>query len=108
MSESTETTVQSTIEGRLRAAFAPRQLEVLNESHRHNVPPGSETHFRVTVVSDAFAGQGLVMRHRAVNRTLASELEGPVHALALHTYTPDEWARRNGTPDSPPCLGGGR
>lgn len=102
------TTVQATIERRLRDALAPAYLEVVNESDRHNVPPGSESHFRVTVVSDAFEGEALVARHRRVNRILAGELAGPVHALALHTYTPAEWAARGGTRESPPCLGGGK
>lgn len=99
--------VQSTIEGKLAEALAPAHLEVLNESHRHNVPPGSESHFRVTIASDAFAGEALLARHRRVNRVLAEELAGPVHALALHTYTNEEWAARTASPESPPCLGGG-
>ena len=107
MSDTAET-IQSTIERKLRAAFSPRWLEVVNESHRHNVPPGSESHFRVTLAADAFEGEKLIARHRAVNHALADELKGPVHALALHTYTPAEWAERNGSPESPPCLGGGR
>ena len=100
--------MQTTIHDKLAARFSPTHLEVLDESHQHNVPPGAESHFRVTVVSTEFAGTGLVARHRAVNRTLADELAGSVHALALHTYTPDEWSARGGTPQSPPCLGGGR
>jgi BolA protein len=80
---------------------------VVNESGNHNVPPGSETHFKVVLVSDAFEGQRLLARHRAVNETLAEELAGGVHALALHTYTPGEWQDRFGdAPMSPPCLGG--
>ena len=108
MTDAQTTTVQATIEARLRDAFAPAHLEVLNESGNHNVPPGSESHFRVTLVSEAFDGEKLIARHRAVNKALADELAGPVHALALHTYTPAEWAERGGTPESPPCLGGGR
>ncbi|MDH3451745.1 MAG: BolA/IbaG family iron-sulfur metabolism protein [Gammaproteobacteria bacterium] len=95
------------IEDKLQAAFAPTFLEVLNESHQHNVPPGSESHFKVTVVSAEFTDRQLVVRHRMVNKTLAAELAGGVHALALHTLTPDEWFERAGiTPDSPQCRGG--
>lgn len=101
-------TVQHSIEQKLRDAFHPEYVEVINESGQHNVPPGSESHFRVTLVAEQFADQKLVARHRGVYSTLADELDGPVHALALHVYTPDEWARRAGTPESPPCLGGGR
>jgi len=108
MTDPIDTTIQATVEHKLREAFTPSYLEVLNESHRHNVPPGSESHFRVTLVSTAFDGEKLLARHRRVNDTLREELAGPVHALALHTYTPDEWAARGGSPESPPCMGGGK
>ena len=101
--------IQQTIEGKLSAALSPEHLEVLNESHLHNVPPGSESHFKVTVVTAQFEGQRLVARHRTVNELLAEELAGPVHALALHTLTPDEYFERAGrTPDSPLCHGGSK
>lgn len=101
--------VQKSIEEKIAGRLAPQVLEVLNESDRHNVPPGSESHFKVTVVSDAFEGRGLVERHRMLNALLAEYLEGPVHALALHTHTPEEWrARKGGVRPSPPCLGGGK
>ena len=101
--------VQREIETRLAQAFEPSFLEVVNESHMHNVPPGSESHFKVTVVSERFADAALVARHRLVNAALSEQLAGPVHALALHTLTPDEWFERAGrVADSPQCLGGGR
>jgi len=100
-------TVRATIESKLRAALDPEHLEILDESGRHAVPPGSESHFRLRVVSRAFDGQRLVERHRAVNRVLAAELAHSVHALALETLTPQEWAARGGAGhESPPCLGG--
>ena len=75
----------------------------------HSVPPDSETHFKVVIVSDRFDGSRKVARHQQVYAALAAQLEGPVHALALHTYTPQEWASRAGTaPASPDCLGGSR
>lgn len=101
--------VQNRIHERLTAAFAPVHLELENESHSHSVPPNSETHFRVVLVSDAFSGKRRVARHQAVYATLAEELAGPVHALALHTYDPDEWRARAGdSPASPACLGGSK
>jgi BolA protein len=101
--------VQHSIESKLREAFTPLHLEVENESHKHNVPAGSESHFKVLVVSESFAGKPLVQRHRAVNGTLSDELKGPIHALALHTMTPEEWFQKGGkAPESPPCLGGGK
>jgi BolA protein len=99
--------VRSTIETKLRAALDPEHLEILNESGSHAVPAGSESHFRLRVVSRAFDGQRLIERHRAVNRLLAAELAGSIHALALETLTPEEWAARGGAGrESPPCLGG--
>lgn len=98
---------QSTIEQKLSDSLTPMHLEVANESHMHNVPPGSESHFKVTIVSERFQGKMLVNRHRMINEVLAEELRGQVHALALHTMTPDEWFEAGGqAPDSPPCLGG--
>lgn len=85
----------------------PLRLDVVNESHMHNVPPDSETHFKLVIVSDAFADKNLVARHRSVNKLLASQLSGGVHALSMHTYTPEEWKERGGeVPQSPPCMGG--
>lgn len=101
--------VQQQIETKLGAEFAPLHLEVANESHMHSVPPGSESHFRVVLVSERFEGRPLVQRHRAVNAALAQELAAGVHALALHTMTPEEWFAKGGqAPASPPCLGGGK
>ena len=51
---------------------------MINESSGHNVPKGSETHFKVVVVSDSFDGQMLIARHRMVNEILADELSGYV------------------------------
>jgi BolA protein len=100
--------MQETITARLQEAFAPLHLEVVNESHMHNVPAGSESHFKVTLVSDRFDGQMLIKRHRAVNQALV-DVMSDIHALALHTMTPEEWFAKGGqAPDSPPCLGGGK
>ncbi len=86
--------VRQAILAKLEAAFAPSRLDVLDESHRHaghaGARPEGETHFRVLIVSAAFAGQGRVARHRAVTKALADELAGPVHALALTTLAPGE------------------
>ena len=101
--------MQERIERKLAAALQPVHLEVANESGGHNVPAGSETHFKVVVVADAFEGERLLARHRRVNEALAAELAGGVHALAIHTYTAHEWQKRFGdAPMSPPCLGGQR
>lgn len=100
---------QQAIETAIRGALEPIHLEVVDESHMHSVPEGAESHFKVLVVSDSFTGQGLVARHRTLNRLLADEFKRGLHALALHTWTPDEWFEKGGAaPDSPPCLGGSK
>mgnify|MGYP000689953749 CR=1 FL=1 len=101
--------VQQSIEQALTAEFTPLHLEVENESSQHSVPPNSETHFRVVLVSEVFAGQRKVARHQRVYSALAAQLAGPVHALALHTYAPDEWqSRQSPAPESPACRGGSK
>lgn len=102
-------TIQSTIEAKLNEALEIAHLEVLNESHMHSVPPGSETHFKAVIVTDDFKGKKQVVRHQIVYAILAKEIAGPVHALALHTYTADEWAdAMKNAPDSPACMGGSK
>ena len=102
-------TIQAQIEQKLQNAMQPDFLEVLNESHMHNVAPGSESHFKVTLVSSQFNGKMLIARHRLINGILAEELNGKIHALALHTLTPDEYFERAGkVAESPLCMGGGK
>ena len=99
--------IEEQINRQLDARFELEHLEVVNESGGHNVAPGSETHFKVVLVAPEFEGLRLLQRHRLVNETLAAELAGGVHALAIHTYTGPEWRERFGdAPMSPPCLGG--
>ena len=101
--------IQRGIESKLTGALAPAHLQVINESHMHSVPPGSESHFKVIVVSERFAGQSLVQRHQAINGLLRDELQNGVHALSMQTLTPEEWARRGGEiMASPACHGGSK
>ena len=87
-------TVAETMAKKLVDRFAPTRLDIVDDSARHaghaGARPGGETHFTVTVVSAAFAGLGRVARQRLVYETLAGELKGGVHALALTTLTPGE------------------
>ena len=100
---------QSIIEEKIKNKFSIEFLEVINESNNHGVPPNSETHFKVTLVSSDFDGVMLIARHRLVNALLKEELANGVHALALHTYTNKQWAtKNNNSPISGECLGGGR
>jgi BolA protein len=93
------------MEGKLKAAFSPERLIIINESHlhaghhhegsdHHGAFDGSgETHFRVRIVSPAFAGMSRIERHRAVNDLLAEELRAGVHALAIEPAAPGEPTR---------------
>ena len=100
--------IQSNIEEKL-ASLDSVYLDVVNESHMHSVPPNSETHFKVTAVTAAFDGKRDVARHQMIYKLLADELAGGVHALALHTYTEQEWQQRSQpAPQSPDCLGGSK
>ncbi|HET7411889.1 MAG TPA: BolA family protein [Pararhizobium sp.] len=90
--------VQSTIEAKLRDALHPERLEVINESHLHaGHQPGfdgaGETHFRVRIVAETFAGMPRLARHRAVNELLKTELAEGVHALAVEPAAPGEAVR---------------
>jgi BolA protein len=86
--------MNETITQKLTETFAPESLRVVDESHRHEGHaghrPGGETHFRVYIVSEAFRGKSRIDRHRMINATLAGELEGGVHALAIHAHAPGE------------------
>jgi BolA protein len=100
--------IQARIETKLRDALDPSHLEVINESYMHNVPKGAETHFKVVVVSARFDGLSSVKRHQLVYGTLGDEMRGKpgIHALAITSRTPDEWAASPEANASPKCLGG--
>lgn len=101
--------VERAITDKLNAHFDAQFLQVTNESFMHSVPEGSESHFKLVIVSEQFDSQRLVQRHQSIYRLLADDLAGPIHALALHTYTPFEWSTKNAqAPESPNCLGGSK
>lgn len=102
-------TIQTQIEEKLNNSFQPAFMDVINESHMHNVPAGSESHFKIILASNAFDGLTLIKRHRLVNEVLADELKGEIHAMALHTMTPDEYFEKAGkVAESPECMGGSK
>jgi BolA protein len=102
-------TIQTQIEEKLNKSFQPTFMDIINESHMHNVPAGSESHFKIVLASNAFDGLTLIKRHRLVNEVLADELKGEIHAMALHTMTPDEYFEKAGkVAESPECMGGSK
>jgi BolA protein len=99
--------VQKELEEKLAAELSPTFLELVNESYMHSVPEGSESHFKATIVSDSFSGKRLVQQHQLVYAALGDSMDR-IHALALHTYTPEEWQQRGASPQSPDCKGGSK
>ncbi|NIH15385.1 transcriptional regulator BolA [Serratia symbiotica] len=100
--------VREQIEAKLMVTFEPTHLDVVDESYRHNVPVGSESHFKVVLVSDRFIGERLITRHRSIYGVLSEELANGVRALALHTFTLKEWeGQQTKVPASPHCRGAG-
>lgn len=99
--------MQSIIENKLTETLSPEFLEVINESHMHS-GPATESHYKVIAVTKSFEGKMLIARHRMINAALADELQ-QIHALALHTMTPDEYAEKEGkVANSPQCEGGSK
>lgn len=96
------------INQKLTAALSPAYLLVVNESYKHNVPKGSESHFSVTIVSDNFLGKSLIERHRLVNGALSEELkkENGIHALSIKAKTVEQWNTDQSLNTTPNCLGG--
>ena len=93
----------------LGAGLNPLHLDVENESRMHNVPAGSETHFKVLVVSAGFDGLSLIDRHRRVQDLLRDELRSGLHALTIRALTPAQWEAEGAAGfRSPPCLGGSK
>ena len=84
--------VKDTIDNKLRSAFSPDLLEVIDESEQHRGHggwrEGGETHFRVRMIAKSLEGLNRVARQRAVNQCLAQELSGSVHALAMELDVP--------------------
>jgi BolA protein len=91
-------TVREKMEEKLSSAFSPKFLQVIDESDKHaghlghdgGAGHGGETHFRVQIVSETFAGKSRIERHRAVNSVLADEFAAGVHALAMEIRAPGE------------------
>ena len=98
---------QQLIENIVREKLSPEYLELVNESYMHSVPQGSESHFKLVLVSAQFSELRSVARHQKIYAALGEVMQ-QIHALALHTYTPEEWQAQGVAPASPQCLGGSK
>lgn len=99
--------IESSIKRKLETVLKPLYCNIINESYMHNVPKGSETHFKVVIVSERFNKQPLIERHRMIHELLQVELQGDLHALSIVAKTPEQWEASNKTvTESPICRGG--
>ena len=97
------------IETKLKEFLSPIHLEVIDESYLHNVEPGRESHVRIVAISELFEGLNLVKRHQLIYAEIQEEIDGPIHALSIHTFTEQEWKEKNEKAEaSPDCLGGSK
>lgn len=79
-----------------------------NESHMHS-GPATDSHFKLIAVSDDFSGKRAVQRHQSVYALVSELMNNPIHALALHLFTSEEWAvKEDKQLLSPKCLGGSK
>lgn len=100
-------TVAEIIEQRVRDSFAVEYFNLLNESHQH-AGPATDSHFKLTIISQDFEGQRLIKRHQGVYGLMQDLMQEPIHALSLHLFTPAEWeAKERAVADSPDCRGVG-
>ena len=103
--------IEELITGKLINAVKPLHLVITNESYKHNVPKGSESHFHVLVVSEEFNTINMIKRHRLVNSVLKEELASSIHALSISAKTPSEWEKiateyNDKLTNTPNCMGG--
>ena len=89
----------SRLQATLQSSFAPSHIQVLDDSHKHTKGPNS--HYRVVVVSERFAGMGMVERHRAVQGSVREMFKEGLHSLAITAKTPGEWTGK--VPGTPGC-----
>lgn len=100
-----DTTAQKLLESvLLPLKVSHHQLD--NDSHKHS-GSATDSHYNLVLVSQQFEGLGLVKRHQQVYALVGDLMNSPIHALALHCYTPDQWqARQAKMPVTAPCMGG--
>lgn len=101
-------TMTEIIESKLKAGLALEHMELVNESYKHNVPEGAQSHFKVLLVSSDFDKKTPIMRHRMVHTILDEELkqEGGIHALSIDAKTPAQYAKSPDIHKTPACAGG--
>ena len=93
------TSTAQRIEARLRERLSPSHLEIIDDSAKHVGHPGAAAgggHYSCVIVAEEFRGRSTLERHRAVYEALGDLMKAEIHALALQTLAPEEWAARSG------------
>lgn len=100
--------IEAIIKEKLETGLDVEFLSIENESHMHS-GPAMDTHFKVTLVSEGFAGKRMVQRHQLIFGLLSNEMKNPIHALSMHLFTQQEWQEREQkVMPSPKCMGGSK
>jgi len=100
--------VAQQIEENVRQGINCAEFYLENESHMHS-GTATESHFKLILVSDDFIGKRAVQRHQSIYALMASLMNNPIHALALHLFSVSEWAvKEDKQLLSPKCLGGSK
>ena len=96
------------ITNKLNSGLTLDHLELVNESYKHNVPEGAQSHFKMLVVSPDFEKKTLIQRHRMIHTILDEELkqEGGIHALSIDAKTPTQYSKNPEIHKTPACTGG--
>jgi stress-induced morphogen len=90
---------------KLAAEFGPSHLDIINESAGHGGDGDAESHMKIVIVSDGFAGLAPLKRHRSVHAVIEVEMAS-IHAMSIVAKTPAQWAKSQAVPESPACGGG--
>ena len=95
--------IESQIINTLSTSMNLSSLKIINESFMHNVPKGSESHFKIVVVTNDFDNLSIIKRHKLIYKTLDS-LMNKIHALSIHAFNEEEFKLNPIILDSPECA----
>ena len=95
--------IENTIKNVLIDEFNPSILSITNESYMHNVPEGSESHFKVILVSDSFKDVPKIKQHQTIYKALGN-IMNQIHALSIHSFDKEEFKHNPMIIDSPNCV----
>ena len=95
--------IESQITNTLSCSLNLSSLKIINESPMHNVPDGSESHFKIVVVTDDFNNVPIMQRHKLIYKNL-NDLMDKIHALSIHAFTEEEFELNPVILDSPECA----